>query len=410
MRGFARKIKTVVKRVLMRHDNRSAAHSLPPSSVVLQGFDNSLNLSNCQEASIGSVTRSATECFTEVNVTTSHGYMNVAGQGYVASQGNGANITCQGSDTGQGGVSGQGGGTGQGNGVGLGGVTVPVGAIGQGSSSSSVLNSSRGSDSSDMPRSPEPPDLPVLSVPLSFTRARSEPRPSEVDRGQDLRLPAVVTKPTWVSRRECIARRLHASDELEGVWRPKSVYHSELVEGLSLIEDFISKDEERRIIDHVEMAGWDETAIMRQTRQYGFKFDHLKREVTPANQAIPEAYLFITDRLKEITDVTFQQLIINKYTPTQGIGPHTDDFAFGPVVVSNSLGEKCVIDFSKDEGLNRVRSYTLFPGSLFIMEGAARKRWRHGIGFQANQIDGSSPLFTRTSPRWSLTFRTVTML
>ena len=100
MRGFARKIKTVVKRVLMRHDNRSAAHSLPPSSVVLQGFDNSLNLSNCQEASIGSVTRSATECFTEVNVTTSHGYMNVAGQGYVASQGNGANITCQGSDTG----------------------------------------------------------------------------------------------------------------------------------------------------------------------------------------------------------------------------------------------------------------------------------------------------------------------
>ena len=57
MRGFARKIKTVVKRVLMRHDNRSAAHSLPPSSVVLQGTDNSFNLSNCQEASNESYTR-----------------------------------------------------------------------------------------------------------------------------------------------------------------------------------------------------------------------------------------------------------------------------------------------------------------------------------------------------------------
>ena len=44
------------------------------------------------------------------------------------------------------------------------------------------------------------------------------------------------------------------------------------------------------------------------------------------------------------------------------------------------------------------------------MEGAARKRWRHGIGFQATQTDGRSPLFTRTNPRWSLTFRTVNML
>ena len=157
-------------------------------------------------------------------------------------------------------------------------------------------------------------------------------------------------------------------------------------------------------IEHIELAGWDESAIARQTKQYGYRYDHTRREVSPATQAIPEAYSFIGDRLKAATGITFSQLIVNKYSPNQGIGPHIDDVAFGPVVVSISLGSKCVMDFSRGEGLNRLRSYSLYPRSLIILEGAARKVWRHGIGSAAIQTDGRSALFTRINPRWSQTF------
>ena len=70
------------------------------------------------------------------------------------------------------------------------------------------------------------------------------------------------------------------------------------------------------------------------------------------------------------------------------------------------MGSKCVMDFSRGEGLNRLISYSLYPRSLIILEGAARKLWRHVIGSAAIQTDGRSALFTRINPRWSLTFRT----
>ena len=202
----------------------------------------------------------------------------------------------------------------------------------------------------------------------------------------------------WVPEKGVVANRLRSL--------PGPTYHSHLVEGLSLVDNFITSEEESSLINSVELAGWDDSPIARCTRQYGAKFDHVKRVVTTCNLPIPPEYAFVNDRLKTATGISFTQMIINKYNPNQGIGPHIDDSAFGPVVAVISLGSKCVVDFTRSEGLQRCRSYILNPTSLLIMEQAARLEWRHGIAASPTHTDGRSALFARDGVRWSLTFRT----
>lgn len=46
--------------------------------------------------------------------------------------------------------------------------------------------------------------------------------------------------------------------------------------------------------------------------------------------------------------IVFDQLIINEYTPGQGINPHIDNpTLFSSPIVSLSLGSDCVMEFDK---------------------------------------------------------------
>ena len=209
--------------------------------------------------------------------------------------------------------------------------------------------------------------------------------------------PAPHPAPPWVENHQVTAARLRSN--------PK-VFFSKRVEGLSLIADFITPDEESTLISSIEEAGWDVTAIARSTRQYGFRLDHKERTLTTA-EPIPQVFAGVMDRLKELTGIKFTQLIINKYNPNQGIGSHIDDVSFGPVVAVVSLGDKCVLDFVRNEGFVRSESHLLYACSLLIMEKDARSKWRHGITSQITQTDGRSALFIRTGIRYSITFRTV---
>ena len=128
--------------------------------------------------------------------------------------------------------------------------------------------------------------------------------------------------------------------------------------------------------------------MARKTRQYGFFYRHSLKKVVPWSHEIPQEYRVITNRLEERLGVRFSQLTINKYAPDQGIGLHVDDPSFGPVVVSISLGSRCVMDFRIDKGLNCSRSYILKPKSLLVLESDARHIWRNGIQANVVQKDG----------------------
>ncbi|CAO1636419.1 unnamed protein product [Jaminaea pallidilutea] len=89
-----------------------------------------------------------------------------------------------------------------------------------------------------------------------------------------------------------------------------------------------------------------------------------------------------------------RQLIINHYTPGQGITPHIDlPTRFGDGIILCSLQSGIAMDFTRDEGEGRESKkrkvdaepvsdrYSLWlpPRSALILSGEARWRWKHGI-------------------------------
>jgi alkylated DNA repair dioxygenase AlkB len=96
------------------------------------------------------------------------------------------------------------------------------------------------------------------------------------------------------------------------------------------------------------------------------------------------------------------QVIVNEYQPGQGIAPHLDSLAFGPVVASLSLGSACSMGFEGPGG--EALSLWLEPGSLLVLGGEARSSWKHGIAKRRSDVvDGVRHPRGR---RVSLTFRT----
>lgn len=73
---------------------------------------------------------------------------------------------------------------------------------------------------------------------------------------------------------------------------------------------------------------------------------------------------------------TFDQVIINRYPPKQGISAHVDAVkAYGSIVVSITVGVPSKMIFRHKDG--RVFELTPPPGSIYIMTGSARYEWTH---------------------------------
>jgi alkylated DNA repair dioxygenase AlkB len=99
------------------------------------------------------------------------------------------------------------------------------------------------------------------------------------------------------------------------------------------------------------------------------------------------------------------QLIVNEYVPGQGIAAHVDCVpCFGPVVCSVTLGSHCTLVLSPVAGGDPV-PLLLERGSLLVLAGDARYKWRHAI--PARRTDPSGDRVLRRGRRVSLTFRTV---
>ena len=81
----------------------------------------------------------------------------------------------------------------------------------------------------------------------------------------------------------------------------------------------------------------------------------------------------------------FNQMIVNRYSPGQGISAHVDLAAFGDVVVSVSLESAATMDFSPKEGGGGKVGVLLEPGDLLVLSGQARWDWLHGISACSSQ-------------------------
>jgi len=180
---------------------------------------------------------------------------------------------------------------------------------------------------------------------------------------------------------------------------------TEDVQGLTYTPSFLTANEEMDLLRRINAQPWS-TALKRRVQHYGRAYDYQSRALAahPA-EPLPDWLAALAGRVGAVApgNPRFDQVIVNEYTPGQGISAHVDQpAAFGPVVATVSLGSDVVMDFARG---SRTVPVLLERRSLACLDGPARSAWTHGIA--ARQSDMVHGRRRARGTRVSITFRTV---
>jgi alkylated DNA repair dioxygenase AlkB len=175
-----------------------------------------------------------------------------------------------------------------------------------------------------------------------------------------------------------------------------------LPEGLTYVEDFVSSEEERRILDAVEALDFRTLTMRGQTarrtvRHFGLDYAYESGELVPGDP-LPEALRFLRDRcaaLIEREPEDLVQILVSRYPAGAGIGWHRDAPMFGSRIAGVSLLSPCRMRFQRTvKGDRETAAIELAPRSAYVLGGKARWSWQHSIP-EAKAL------------RYSITFRTL---
>lgn len=166
----------------------------------------------------------------------------------------------------------------------------------------------------------------------------------------------------------------------EGCWGGEEVVPEPAggVPGLFLGRGFLDPEEQRELVARAEdlcatpgsgaSSGAPNQAMRFGLPQWARDHARLVREYLVHGGVVPRE-----------TPPEFNQMIVNRYSPGQGISPHIDLAAFGDVVVSVSLESAATMDFIPKTGSLSKVEVLLEPGDLLVVSGEARWGWLHGI-------------------------------
>ena len=173
-------------------------------------------------------------------------------------------------------------------------------------------------------------------------------------------------------------------------------------EGLVYEPDFLSEEEERRLVEVFEELQFSEVRMRGQTARrtvvhFGYRYDYESWGLTPADP-LPGTLAGLRDRAGALVDVDpelFVETLVTRYPPGAGIGWHRDAPLFGPKVVGVSLLSACSMRFQRRTAtLRTTHAMDLVPRSAYALTGPARWSWQHSIPSAAGL-------------RYSVTFRTL---
>lgn len=161
------------------------------------------------------------------------------------------------------------------------------------------------------------------------------------------------------------------------------------IDGLIYIPDFITKEEERALIDNIDAQPWL-TDLKRRVQHYGYRYDYKVRAVTSDAYLgqLPEWIAPVATRLydQKLFHKMPDQAIVNEYDPGQGISAHVDCVpCFGDVIASLSLGSGAVMQFTQPKSGDRQELYLQERG-LIVLSGAARYEWTHAIPARKSDV------------------------
>ena len=173
--------------------------------------------------------------------------------------------------------------------------------------------------------------------------------------------------------------------------------------GLAYQEEFITKREERDLIDLIlslplRQAIYKQYTARRRVLSFGWSYDYDANALIDAPD-IPAEFDFLRKRVAAwtgVADHAFAQLLIADYPPGTPLGWHRDvpDYE---LIAGVSLGSAATLRFRPyppTPGIKSVlRELEAAPRSAYSMRGPARWEWQHSVPPTPAQ-------------RWSLTFRT----
>ena len=182
------------------------------------------------------------------------------------------------------------------------------------------------------------------------------------------------------------------------------------VPGLWYVPDFISAEEEERLLKTIDGCQW-RTDIKRNVQHYGWRHDYTARHVDSSMRLgpLPDWADSIGRRLvaEELLSVPPDQVIVNEYRANQGISRHVDSQDFADRIATISLLESWEMVFRQRVPQERKVSRRLERRSAMVLTGAARYDWTHEIPARKTEYDPSSDKRLKRKRRISLTFRRV---
>uniref|UniRef100_A0A8C6TZC9 AlkB homolog 8, tRNA methyltransferase n=1 Tax=Neogobius melanostomus TaxID=47308 RepID=A0A8C6TZC9_9GOBI len=207
-----------------------------------------------------------------------------------------------------------------------------------------------------------------------------------------------------------------------------------LPEGLTIVEDFVSVEEEALLLTSIEWPSIcdqdtaQKTLKHRRVKHYGYEFRYDNNNVDkdkPLPTGLPGECTPVLERCLKNGYVSKMpdQLTVNQYESGQGIPPHVDTHsAFEDPILSLSLGAQTVMEFRHPDG--RLVAVVLPTRSLLVMKGESRYLWTHGITPRkfdmipaadseypiravSNAVTQSSLTLSKRGTRTSFTFRKI---
>ena len=176
------------------------------------------------------------------------------------------------------------------------------------------------------------------------------------------------------------------------------LFADRLLSGLEYHPDFITRDEERALLDRLQVLdlapfrfqGWIGN---RKTKSFGWRYDFDDASFLPA-EPIPEWLVPLRDKAAALAGDEIAHALIARYDPGAGIGWHKDRSVFDRVV-GVSLESTATLRFRQrtPTGFNRF-NLPVEPRSAYLLTGEARYEWEHRI------VPGELL-------RFSITFRTM---
>jgi alkylated DNA repair dioxygenase AlkB len=192
------------------------------------------------------------------------------------------------------------------------------------------------------------------------------------------------------------------------------------MQGLTLIPDFISEQEEQNLINNINNATWNKS-LRQLTQHYGYTYNYRSKSIDKLHdktQPIPEWIEVFVDRMIENKYISIRpdQVIINRYMPGEGMGAHIDRVnLFKEKIFSIGLGGSCKMIFKKPLYVYSSEDeyvYQLVPKTLLIMEGDARYKYTHEIPaarfdyYRVSLLTAKRKRVARTT-RYLITFRNI---